>query len=269
MHTLIRLLTVAATLVLAAQPAASWVVLLDNPDGDLTVDVVLDPQGGTVDLAAYNFSFAVDETKVTWTGSYTNTPPAPVQGDAFGPMVQTIPGQLDAFNGADQGIAAPITSPTVLGTITFQLALGAVPDDIADITFATGVQGFGVIANGQYLAGAAVPTASGAGLSFPVRACNDGVDNDGDGLVDTADPGCFNAIGFNESPQCDDEIDNDNDGRIDWDGGIGGATPDPQCSSGGHINKEGVGRACGLGFEAGLAALAWSFVRRRRARGRA
>jgi CSLREA domain-containing protein len=61
-------------------------------------------------------------------------------------------------------------------------------------------------------------------------ACNDGIDNDGDGLVDfPADPGCSSATDDSEhSPlsPCDDGIDNDGDGFIDYrvDG-----TGDPGC----------------------------------------
>lgn len=50
-------------------------------------------------------------------------------------------------------------------------------------------------------------------------ACNDGIDNDGDALVDMADPGCESVIDTDETdpapPQCSDEIDNDGDGYID------------------------------------------------------
>ncbi|QSZ42988.1 hypothetical protein GJV85_13035 [Sulfurimonas aquatica] len=55
-------------------------------------------------------------------------------------------------------------------------------------------------------------------------ACNDGLDNDGDGLVDLNDPGCTDINDndeFNEiippTPtfECNDGIDNDGDGRID------------------------------------------------------
>ncbi|MCQ4165827.1 Ig domain-containing protein [Tahibacter harae] len=60
-------------------------------------------------------------------------------------------------------------------------------------------------------------------LSFP--ACSDGVDNDGDGLIDfPADPGCYaaNGPGTTENPQCNDGADNDGDGLIDF-------PNDPQC----------------------------------------
>jgi hypothetical protein len=48
-------------------------------------------------------------------------------------------------------------------------------------------------------------------------ACADGLDNDADGLVDRADPGCRGSNrGRSEvNPQCSDGIDNDEDGQID------------------------------------------------------
>jgi cysteine-rich repeat protein len=46
--------------------------------------------------------------------------------------------------------------------------------------------------------------------------CDDGFDNDGDGLADfPADPGCQFATSGLENPACDDGIDNDGDGKID------------------------------------------------------
>ncbi len=58
-------------------------------------------------------------------------------------------------------------------------------------------------------------------------ACSDGVDNDGDGLVDYPnDPGCSSASDDDERdpPQCSDGRDNDGDGLIDY-------PDDPGCSS--------------------------------------
>src|SRR3989339_184373 len=60
-------------------------------------------------------------------------------------------------------------------------------------------------------------------------ACNDWIDNDGDGLVDMDDPGCTSPTDDNEynapvqPKQCADGIDNDWDGLIDMD--------DPGCTS--------------------------------------
>jgi len=59
------------------------------------------------------------------------------------------------------------------------------------------------------------------GGTLPTYQCGDGIDNDGDGLVDLDDPGCTDAGDndeTNEIPpttQCSDGIDNDGDGLID------------------------------------------------------
>ncbi|MCB9563867.1 MAG: hypothetical protein H6708_26020 [Kofleriaceae bacterium] len=62
----------------------------------------------------------------------------------------------------------------------------------------------------------------------PITDCNNGEDDDGDGLVDLDDPGCANIGDDSELdtpvPQCDDGIDNDGDGKIDY-------PADPGCFS--------------------------------------
>ncbi|HLE96275.1 MAG TPA: carbohydrate binding domain-containing protein [Candidatus Thermoplasmatota archaeon] len=61
----------------------------------------------------------------------------------------------------------------------------------------------------------------------PPPACSDGLDNDGDGLVDSpADPGCASATDANESnpAACADGLDNDGDGLVDY-------PADPGCGS--------------------------------------
>ncbi|MCA9524757.1 MAG: hypothetical protein KC549_00485, partial [Myxococcales bacterium] len=54
-----------------------------------------------------------------------------------------------------------------------------------------------------------------------ITECNDLIDNDGDGLIDVADPGCERGRDDSERdpgmlPQCADGIDNDGNGVIDW-----------------------------------------------------
>lgn len=52
-------------------------------------------------------------------------------------------------------------------------------------------------------------------------ACDDGVDNDGDTLIDYPnDPGCYHAASELEEYACQDGVDNDGDGKIDFDGGL-------------------------------------------------
>jgi hypothetical protein len=77
--------------------------------------------------------------------------------------------------------------------------------------------------------------------------CRDGLDNDGDTLVDLADPGCVDAASNNESPQCDDSLDNDSDKLVDFpaDSNCASASDDdesapPQCSDG--LDNDGDGR---------------------------
>jgi len=87
-------------------------------------------------------------------------------------------------------------------------------------------------------------------------ACEDGLDNDGDSLVDASDPGCRDANGTTESSGCNDGIDNDLDGAIDM--------ADSDCGNPWSDNEIASGSSCGLlGIEA-LPVLAWAAARRRR-----
>jgi len=79
------------------------------------------------------------------------------------------------------------------------------------------------------------------------RVCDNGLDDDGDGLPDfPLDPGCKDPVWTTESPACNNNLDDDSDGKIDWNGGSGGGTPDPQCTSAWRMTEK---TGCGLGFE--------------------
>jgi DNA-binding beta-propeller fold protein YncE len=87
-------------------------------------------------------------------------------------------------------------------------------------------------------------------------ACSDGADNDGDTLVDLADPGCRNATSKSESPSCNDGIDNEGDGLVDM--------ADSDCGNPWSDNETLLNRGCGLlGIEV-LPLLVWGAARRRR-----
>jgi hypothetical protein len=95
-------------------------------------------------------------------------------------------------------------------------------------------------------------------------ACFDGLDNDGDGFVDEADPGCDDAADPSELgvAACDDGIDNDGDGSID--------TADPDCLGNPSLDQgEETGRfGCGLAGELVLLLpLLRAIARRRRGAG--
>jgi hypothetical protein len=89
--------------------------------------------------------------------------------------------------------------------------------------------------------------------------CDDGLDNDGDDLVDGADPACLGPLSANEAPACDDGIDNDGDGGIDWDG----VPHDPQCVDRPWRTSERPPGACGVGPELALLSLPLARLRRR------
>jgi len=94
-------------------------------------------------------------------------------------------------------------------------------------------------------------------------ACSDGIDNDGDGLVDyPMDPGCSSPTDDSEldaTHPCDDGIDNDGDGFVDWrldgsgDPGCASAAAtsieNPACQDG--IDNDGDG---GIDFDGGASA---------------
>lgn len=86
--------------------------------------------------------------------------------------------------------------------------------------------------------------------------CQDGIDNDGDGFTDyPADTGCQFATSPKENPQCSDGIDNDGDTKIDY-------PADPHCGSL-LDNKESPGNCGLLGVEV-LPLFAWAAWRQRR-----
>ena len=87
----------------------------------------------------------------------------------------------------------------------------------------------GVSADGQTIVGNGTnPEGQQEGWIAIIPACEDGIDNDGDGLIDyPADPGCTSPSDHSEQDPalpCDDGIDNDGDGLIDY-------PADPGCTS--------------------------------------
>jgi hypothetical protein len=78
-------------------------------------------------------------------------------------------------------------------------------------------------------------------------SCEDGVDNEGDGLADGADPDCLSGFGMEGVGPCNDLIDNDRDGLIDALPAPMG--PDPDCTAGGSPNGPEGARPCNDGID--------------------
>jgi hypothetical protein len=78
---------------------------------------------------------------------------------------------------------------------------------------------------------------------FSTQGCSDGIDNDGDLLVDYPDdPGCFSEEDLSEEFTCSDGIDNDGDGMIDFGNdpgcwGMADEIEEPMCDDG--IDNDG------------------------------
>lgn len=85
-------------------------------------------------------------------------------------------------------------------------------------------------------------------------ACNDGIDNDGDGQTDLADASCTSASLNVENPQCRNGVDDDGDGGVD--------AADAHCS-GPTDDRERASATCGLGTELALLLGGWWAVRGR------
>jgi hypothetical protein len=157
------------------------------------------------------------------------------------------------------GTSAAAPHAAALTALLWDLAAdsGAVPGDLVDALTSTA---FDIEAPGDDLDSGAGLVTGFAAASALAASCNDGIDNDGDGLVDHAglDPGCTSASDASERAAelpCDDGIDNDGDGRIDYradgSGDLGCKQPgwlreDPQCQDG--LDNDG---AVGTDFDGG------------------
>ncbi len=116
---------------------------------------------------------------------------------------------------------------------------------------------------GAYRVSLTVTDENGAS-SLPVEVrltagapCEDGLDDDLDGLIDTDDPGCTRGAALFEEPACQNGADDDGDGLTDH-------PADPECRT--RFSHSERWARCGLGAELVVAVLAIAGATRRRQR---
>ncbi|MFA5076206.1 MAG: FG-GAP-like repeat-containing protein [Patescibacteria group bacterium] len=197
-------------------------------DGAATCTYYAESSAFSINVVDYDYSFTItspngeetltvgDEVDFQWTTEGDDSPDSVYLVYCF---TADCSGDDEPYFIADPGTGAPNT-----GSYTWTIPAEAESDTVwwavADYPDANVVD----FSDGSFA------ITSGGG-HHPV--CADGVDNDGDGLVDyPADPGCVDGNDGDEynAPiivppiyQCSDEIDNDSDGKIDL--------TDPGCSS--------------------------------------
>lgn len=176
-----------------------------------------------------------------------------------GILVESV--SLSGADAADFVLTAPVTNPFLLPTAGAKLLSVEYKGTESEAEAA-----LDVVYSGGQTAGVVI------GYRDFVSACDDGIDNDGDGFIDFAggDPGCASAAWVIEDPQCQDGLDNDGQFGTDFDGGASAGIPedpngrDPHCSNP-WDNREATSR-CGLGIEAAMLLPLLGAWRRRRLR---
>jgi hypothetical protein len=146
------------------------------------------------------------------------------------------------------GTSAAAPHAAAIGALL--LDLGASPAEVRD---ALGASALDIEAPGPDRdAGAGIAAALAAAAAAAPRACENGLDDDGDGLVDAgADPGCAAADDDSERSSalaCDDGLDNDGDGLADFSPTPGAG--DPSCVAPTSPSESPqTGGGCGVGPE--------------------
>ena len=256
-------------------PLAPIGMAVIGPDGSNTGATITSSGTHTVFLGGAGGSYwlSLESLAGSWNGG-SNTAPTPVCGAvADGTRVigcgQTrtaaigVAGDRDAytfFAEAGDFVSAQVSPNGVVPSSFWVLPklYGANGVPVPACGFGCMVQSIPVTGAYTLLVSAASELSTGAYTVTLTRTpcasdCNDGADNDGDALVDTADDGCTSTDDLSEAPECSDGRDNDGDGAFDFSGAdLGCASPlgameDPGCDDGFDNDRDGATDADGGG----------------------
>jgi uncharacterized membrane protein len=174
-------------------------------------------------------------------------------------------GTCDANGACTGGLVARVNPSTGARTVVRSGIFGGTLQ-LAVVAAVPGACADGIDSDGDGLVDLNDPGCANAADTSERNAaapCDNGLDDDGDGLFDfPLDPGCKDPTWTLENPACDNDVNDDADGKIDWDGGPGGGPPDPQCV--GKPWQKSENPTCGFGAELVLLLPLLSRLRRRR-----
>ncbi len=173
------------------------------PDA-LQIQIATDQAGDTADGGRF-----VNALRIT-VGETTIDPTQ--DGDSLLSILD--PGQLLGSLGVSSAAASPAIAEAGAEEETFAIAQVDGDGPLIDVTLAHAEVG-----------GLTCPGGDGPDGPDGPPECSDGIDNDGDGVIDfPADPGCDSPEDDDERNECVDGVDNDGDGLIDF-------GSDPGCES--------------------------------------
>ncbi len=250
----------AATLSLTGCPGASVGPVSFQPDPITTPEarpyfssttnaVLMNNTGSTYQISGLTVSAEIEEQasafRVAFTDPALGDAPLLGPGESFELLVTFSPILLGDYN-------ATVTAITRL--VDYSIGGGGCSAGC----------GSDAPSDSEYLASAAL--IGRADAEAPFEDCDDGIDNDADGLIDCDDPDCFaDPDCQGETEDCTDGIDNDGDGLIDCDdpdcaldpscGVIVGCEPSGGIDCGGTVTSTTLGAAdnwqdyCDAGFD--------------------
>jgi subtilisin-like proprotein convertase family protein len=201
-----------------ATTAAVALSIDHNYDGDVDITFV-SPAGTTVDLSSDNGGSADDYTNTVFvdTAPTSITAGMPPYTGQFRPE-QALATVYGSPSNGDWRLEVRDDEAGIAGTVlSYRLLLCACDAAAGSCEFGPVACRNGIDDDGNGAIDCAEPACATDPFCIPETACADGVDNDFDGLVDCQDADCNGVSGCELATEltCNDAFDNDGDGNVD------------------------------------------------------